>query len=356
MAEGKDRVLERLIPLMESRNWQTVEAELSELCFAKLAPHERESWSYLRGISAYRQGNPSEALFRFYAAACQHPNNGEIAFSFGQQLITSGLDVSGFQIWKRIRFPDVPASFVMAQARYAYLCDRQQVGIGYLTPVWKHVLSHGISDPTFLVTRGLPMFETLWSALGALHEEMKALDTFRAMTIEAAKHLKDLDGDMYLAFLDAVEGRGLEHYAEILLSHRKDGYAYGQKDLQLAVLRSQRAPNLDAALALLQGVDLCFPPKGEPMRPEYDFPWLDDVRNLAIASAMRRFGETDIEKHYQDAFLNVQKLLMEPEHAFDFRLVEYQSTLKDFVTSSWKRPDGITDKRWMDYVSISARE
>jgi len=56
MAEGKDRVVERLLPLMESRNWQAVEAGLSEFCFAKLAPHERESWSYLRGKGGGRQG------------------------------------------------------------------------------------------------------------------------------------------------------------------------------------------------------------------------------------------------------------------------------------------------------------
>jgi hypothetical protein len=58
-----------------------------------------------------------------------------------------------------------------------------------------------------------------------------------------------------------------------------------------------------------------------------DFPWLADVLLLAKAAAARRSGSEE-ERDHVSAFLAKQPLLFEPDHAFNFRLLEYQEILK----------------------------
>ncbi|MEG3619796.1 hypothetical protein V5T82_15125 [Magnetovibrio sp. PR-2] len=353
MTEKTNRIVEKLLPLMEAGDWDAVNMEFRDIGTSGLTAEEDAMRLRLQGISAFRQGKGAEALHWFHAGASHYSQNGELAFSFGQQLIFSGLARSGFQIWRRecARFPKLPASYAMAQSRYAYLAGYPKLAMKYLLPVWWHVLKLGISDPTYLIMRELPMFETLWSAIGAMCEELEQPGRFRVMTEDAIKKLKDLDGDRYMDFLDVMETGNADRYEEVLRTYHHEGHTHGGMELRLAILRGL---NTDASKArdTLSEVSLRPAPSGQQMNPEYDFPWLEDVRNLALAEAAHRMGDADLEQTHRDAFLQKQGLLMEPWHAFDFRLLKYQDTLKKALRATWKRPDGMTDKTWVGYVAI----
>lgn len=59
-----------------------------------------------------------------------------------------------------------------------------------------------------------------------------------------------------------------------------------------------------------------------------DFPWLRDVRTVALAALANALGDSDAENALQRDFVEHQPYLFEPNHAFDFRLLSYQERLK----------------------------
>jgi hypothetical protein len=64
---------------------------------------------------------------------------------------------------------------------------------------------------------------------------------------------------------------------------------------------------------------------------EDDFPWLNDIRNLALAEVAHRLGDSAIEKEYIKTFLLRQSMLFEPDIALNFHLLRYQENLKPEV-------------------------
>lgn len=58
-----------------------------------------------------------------------------------------------------------------------------------------------------------------------------------------------------------------------------------------------------------------------------DFPWLEDVRTILLAKLNHKHARPEEEK-YKGQFLLRQKLLLEPDHAVSFFLLDYQELLK----------------------------
>jgi len=68
-----------------------------------------------------------------------------------------------------------------------------------------------------------------------------------------------------------------------------------------------------------------------------DHPWLADIRTLARAELFRRFQLPDREQAALAEFWPRQALLFEPNHVFNFGLIDYQETLKPRYQSD-RRP------------------
>ena len=88
--------------------------------------------------------------------------------------------------------------------------------------------------------------------------------------------------------------------------------------MKIAVAKSRMSPTAHHAEAALNEVKLS----------EQDFPWLEDIRTLAKAENVHRFGESAIEHEHIAAFLARQHMLFEPDIALNFHLLEYQENLK----------------------------
>jgi 1,2-phenylacetyl-CoA epoxidase catalytic subunit len=64
-----------------------------------------------------------------------------------------------------------------------------------------------------------------------------------------------------------------------------------------------------------------------------DHAWLEDVRTLARAELFHRFEMRDREQAALSEFWPRQAMLFEPNHAFNFGLIDYQETLKPHYQS-----------------------
>ena len=62
---------------------------------------------------------------------------------------------------------------------------------------------------------------------------------------------------------------------------------------------------------------------------EQDFPWLADIRLLAMCEIESRKGNGKKEERLISEFLEKQPLLFEPEHVVSFFFMDYQEKLKD---------------------------
>jgi hypothetical protein len=63
-----------------------------------------------------------------------------------------------------------------------------------------------------------------------------------------------------------------------------------------------------------------------------DFPWLPDIRTLALAEVASRFGDAARENEHVEAFLARPPMLFEPDIALNFHLLRYQERLKPRVS------------------------
>lgn len=96
------------------------------------------------------------------------------------------------------------------------------------------------------------------------------------------------------------------------------GSATGMIRMMIAAIEAREAPTLSHAQQIVTNVDLA---------PD-DFPWLQDVRTLAVADAAHRFGIAEIEQERIATFVERQPLLFEPDIALEFWLLDAQERLK----------------------------
>jgi hypothetical protein len=96
----------------------------------------------------------------------------------------------------------------------------------------------------------------------------------------------------------------------------------GYTRMNIAVIKARTAPTAEAARQALSEVALS---------PQ-DFPWLADLRTLALAHVANRFGDAALENGQVEAFLARQPMLFEPDIALSFHLLRYQERLKPRVS------------------------
>jgi hypothetical protein len=166
----KNRIDELANRLAREGKADQIERELERFDPKELKGPERESWFHLWGITAFRRGDRSTAFARFRAAREACPTSSVIAFSLGQEHEARGEPALMFELFDACRFPKVPASHALVQARYAYLWDDLSRAESYIEPIFEAYWSLGIVDDTFLYIRGLPFFTQTWAYLAAFLE------------------------------------------------------------------------------------------------------------------------------------------------------------------------------------------
>lgn len=310
-----------------------LEQELHKFDPTHLDGAERESWHHLHGSVPFRQGNRPLAFERFLEGVRDCPDSGCLQFGLGQEYEFRGEPERMFDCFDKALFPGVPASYALAQARYAYLWDRTDKGWSYLEPLLDLYFDLKILDSTFLFMRGIPFFQQTWDYLAAFSQLKGNFERLRQITARVESDCQDIDVTYLRAELAGAEVGDFAAVKERLCSSiqnsREHGFDHGYQDLRLHVLLAQEARDEQEAVRLLDSVELT---------PD-DFPWLADIRVLAKCEQARKAGAASREADLIEEFLSRQPLLFEPDHAVNFNLLRYQENLKE-IYQSRRRANG----------------
>ena len=297
------------------------EAGLQRIDPATLSSDQREEWHHLWGVAAYRADNHKEARRRFQEGMAAVPASGLIAFSLGQEYEYIGDATRAFELFDRFMFPSIPAAYALAQARYAYLWNEFRRGTSYVRPIFDAYFRLGIADDNFLYIRELPFYGQAWAYLAAFGELEHALEPLEQLTAESKTRLADYDFTWQESYIRALASGD---FRPLLLDIRtrasaqaKHGMSTGYSRMQEAVIQALEV-DAEGGASILSAVKL----KGD------DFPWLNDVRTAALAALAARRGDPHVSGKYSREFLGQQPMLLEPDHASNFRLLSYQESLK----------------------------
>ena len=228
-----------------------------------------------------------------------------------------------FALFDEFTFPQLPATYALAQARYAYLWGDAVRGLQYVMPIADYHFDLKIADDNFLYIRGMPFFSQTWAYAAAFFELKNELDALRMLTKKATRVLVDYDASPLENLVQAVTSGDFSPY----MASPRRGSAY-ERTLT-AVLLAQREITFDLAIEHLNEVRLT----------DNDFPWLADILLLARSEAAHRHSVDEAQRLVHE-FLRRQPMLFEPDHAFNFRLLGYQETLRHAYQESRRRSAG----------------
>ncbi|TAL01334.1 MAG: tetratricopeptide repeat protein [Verrucomicrobia bacterium] len=325
-----NRVEELANKLHQEGRSNEIESSLERLDYKGLTDRERESWHHLMGIEAMRRGDANLALKRFQDAMELFPDSQMIRFSLAQEQLNRGEIEKAFLNFDFCSFPKVPATWALAQARYAYLWNFPERGLTCIRPIFKAYFDLKIADDHFLYVRGLPFFSQTWNYLACFAWMKHDFSECEAITNESATKLTEHDFVGHKLVLNCFRNADFARLAEKLRSSiqewSKQNWPTGFQNMQLAGLTADQERDFSVAEKSITDVQL---------NPN-DFPWLEDVRTILLAKLTHKHERPDEEK-YKQQFLQRQKLLFEPDHAVSFFLLEYQELLKQDYQKS-KRP------------------
>jgi len=328
---GPNRLDELATRLQREGRTDQLETEVEKYRPNELDGSERESWYHLHGIAAFRRGDHELAFQRFREGLEQCPDSGVLLYSLGQEYERRGESDRMLACFDRALFPKVSGAHALAEARYAYLWNRHDRGWEYVAALIPAYLKLGVLDDTFLWMRGFPFFGPVWDYLAAFATLEGDFDRLRMVTKDVSKRCSDFDFRELRNRIDGLEtGNRSAERARLQSSvaeYRSRGFPFGYQALQLNVILAQEAASEDEAVALLESVEF----------GDKDFPWLADMRVLALAERAHAFGNTQREHEIRTDFLGRQPLLFEPDHALNFEQLAYQETLKPLYRESRQR-------------------
>jgi hypothetical protein len=317
-----NRVEELANKLVLEKRGNEIELSLQKFDYKSLTDTEKESWHHLMGIEAMRRGDTNLAIKRFQEATELFPESQMIRFSLAQEQLNQGKIEQAFQNFDRCSFPELPAAWALAQARYAYLWNFAERGSNYIRPIFKAYFDLGIADDHFLYIRRLPFFGQTWTYLVCFDWMKRDFSEAQQIVNDAAVKLRDYDFERQKSFLNCFLNSDFAPFADSLrLSIQKSSngnWPMGFQRMQLAGLIADSEKEFLAAEKSISSVQL----------NQKDFPWLEDVRTILLAKLNHKHGHFEDEAKLKTAFLQKQKLLFEPDHAVSFSLLEYQELLK----------------------------
>jgi hypothetical protein len=298
-----------------------LETELQRYSATRLPAKDRESWFHLWGIAAFQRRDRAMAFRRFKEGLEACPGSENLLFALGQEYEHRGEIDRMFECFDRCSFPNVPAKFMLAAARYAYLWNRPDKGAAYVDPIAETYFKLRVVDDNFLYMRGMPFFSQTWEYLVAfawLRKDFRPTDDYIK---RAAEQLTDYDFPAARRFYECVKTGDYASEIEGLEARLKEWPSVvpsGYLRVKVAVLKALGAVNIADARAALEEVRLAT----------NDFPWLVDVLTIHRAWAHRRAGDAEGEAGEVERFFARQPLLFEPDHAISFGFLPYQETLK----------------------------
>jgi hypothetical protein len=320
-----NRVDELANTLQREGRVKELESELKKIDFEALSAGEQESWWHLYGITAFQEGRDAEARARFQTGYEKFPNSSPIRFSLGQQYIRAGSVEEGFALFRACKFPEISREYALAQARYAYLWNRYDDGFFFIRPFFAAYKKLKILDDTFLYLRGLPFFSRWWSYLAAFSILSGDTKELEEVTRFVTKKCYDYDFEYLNTELRAYRYDKPELLLELLegrlVAMQGGEFPTGYTRMSIAVIKTRTASTVQAAQDMLFGVSLS----------KQDFPWLEDIRTLALAEVACRLGDPVLENEHTETFLARQPMLFEPDIALNFHLLRYQEGLKQRV-------------------------
>ena len=312
---------------------------LDEIDPSALTPADAESWYRYRGIAEWRQGH-AEAIKWFEAGLKRLPESGVLAFALGQSLQERGRWPEAMATFAAVRFGRTPAQqslglsavearYIMTIARYCYLWGAFDDGLAHLQPFLDAYGQLRIADDTFLYLRGLPFAHEVLETEFVMCLLVDAPDRAQQTLQWAERRLSDIDLRQDRLCLQAwisgdwrplqaalrEQGRKLNEFTK---AHR----AY--IDTQLATIDTRFSPSITAGQARLDEVNV----------GPADFPWLADLKPLAVFGLASRFGDDGLREAAAAEFLQHQPLLFEPHHVFNFGLFGVQEPLRDRYQAS----------------------
>ncbi len=261
--------------LQQQGRLDALESELAKFDPAMLVDAEKESWYHLRGMIPFRLGNRQLAFDRFQEGVKQCPDSALLHFSLGQEHEFRGAIDDMVRSFDRAAFPNVPAQYALAEARYCYLWNRNDKGWSYVEALMPAYFKLKILDTTFLHIRGLPFFEQAWAYLAAFSQIGGDWVPLSKLTDKAAAECSDCDFDYLKAELEAFKSGEFSPLKAGLQSSidgaQKHNWPSGYQTLRLKIILAQESSDGEEANRLLDSVTFS----------ERDFPWLDDMRLLA---------------------------------------------------------------------------
>jgi hypothetical protein len=169
----------------------------------------------------------------------------------------------------------------------------------------------------------MPFFGQTWAYLAAFLEVQGDLSKLETATRTAASRLKDIDLSPQRDLLSCMRSKDSAPYAARL--HSGTGY----ERARAAVIVSHTEDTFMRALEVLDSVRF----------GDNDFPWLGEMLLLAKCEAAHRC-QASAETGLMESFFIRQPLLFEPDHAVNFRVLEYQESLKRIYRSRRKTLPG----------------
>jgi hypothetical protein len=312
---------------------QELENELQLLDQSSLSTAEQESWWHAFAMAAYEGGRYAEALQRLEDAHRRFPDHAMIRHLLGQQYIFAGRLDEGFGLFHTCSFPEVPAIRVLLQARYAYIWDRYDDARFSVRPLFDGYVKVKTLDDNAVHMRGLPFFSSSWAYLAAFSVLTGDFDELESVTSRVARKCRDYDFDFLRAELRACRDDEpaclLDAWESCLKEFRRYTFPFPTAHIQMhiAVIRARAATTLADVRRILSG----------PVLTEQDWPWLEDIRTLALAEAAHRLGDAAVEAESIDTFFERQLMLFEPDIALDFQMLRYQELLKPRLRAEWSQ-------------------
>jgi len=317
----ENRIATLVDKLQQDGQLDRLETELERYRSKRKNNAETESWHHSWGIAAFQRGDREQALCRFQQGHAECPDSSNIAFSLGQEYEFIGDIVKMLAVFDGVKFPKVPAVYALAQARYAYLWGRLEHALAYTIPLLDAYYELKIADDHFVYVRGLPFFGETWAYIGAFLELKNDLKQLSTITAEAEQKLSDFDFSYLRDFIACIHSADftnhMEHLREQISDQTQHQIPTGTQATKIALLSAQSASQSDAAFEHLHNIEIA----------QNDFPWLSDMLLLGQCEVANRFNLPNANE-LGDEFVRRQALLFEPNHAFNFRMLAYQETLK----------------------------
>jgi tetratricopeptide (TPR) repeat protein len=279
-----------------------------------LDDYEAIRWYNGRGRALEEMGRRDEAVSAFEEGLRRHPDSSVMHCTVGRILQEEGRFDEALPHFRSVRL-DGGGAAVVAAARYCNLWDAFEDSAALYSQIFSAYFDLRIADDHFLYTRGLPFFSEAYPALAGVLVLSGRGDEALALLDDCEARLSDLQGteDMRLT-LEATLGEpaGLLEYLS------REARSNGLEAMRLATWRARGTGQRAEAEQLLESVKL----------GKHDYSWLEDIRLYGLIGAARRAGELRDGDPRISEFFEHQPVLFEPEHVFDFGLLDEQQAMK----------------------------